>query len=335
MTKVAIVIPCRNEEQYISKCIDSVLQQEYAQDKLEVFVCDGCSDDSTVEIVNQYCQKHANVKLLVNKKRTTPYALNLGLKTSDADVKIILGAHSEIKSDYVANCVSCFEVDSQIGCVGGILDNVYESETAQVIGEAMSSPFGVGNAHFRTGAKDGYVDTVAFGAYRKEVFETVGYFDEELTRNQDDEFNFRVQKAGYKIYLSKTIRADYYVRASYSKLARQYYQYGYWKVFVNKKHATVTSIRQLVPMIFVLFLLSFPCWIIMNLTFIFIFGLSCYGLGALFFAHKTTTSIWNIPAIVFTFLLLHIGYGSGYLEGVLNFLLLGRSPKRASSVTSR
>jgi GT2 family glycosyltransferase len=119
----------------------------------------------------------------------------------------------------------------------------------------MSSVFGVGNAHFRTGGKSGCVDTVAFGAYRREVFERVGFFDEELARNQDDEFNYRVVQGGFKIFLDPAIQSDYFVRGSISKLYKQYDQYGYWKVFVNKKHGAVTTLRQLAPPLWVLFLL--------------------------------------------------------------------------------
>ena len=192
MKSVAIVIPCRNEEKYIGKCIDSILKQDYPQEQLLVYVCDGKSNDGTVRIIDAYAAKYSNIRLLINEKQTTPFALNLGIKESDSDVVIILGAHAELYPDYVSNCIKAFSFDQNIGCTGGIIENVYENETAAVIGKAMSSGFGVGNAHFRTGNKDGLVDTVAFGAYKKEVFEKIGLFNEELIRNQDDEFNGRI-----------------------------------------------------------------------------------------------------------------------------------------------
>ena len=192
MKSVAIVIPCRNEEKYIARCIDSILLQDYLHENLSVYICDGKSTDSTVAIINDYSIKHSNIHLLVNEKQTTPFALNLGIKNSSSDIVIILGAHAELYSDYVSNCVDAFNFGTNIGCTGGIIENVYENEIAEVIGKAMSSSFGVGNAHFRTGNKDGFVDTVAFGAYKQEVFDKIGLFDEELIRNQDDEFNYRL-----------------------------------------------------------------------------------------------------------------------------------------------
>ena len=201
----------------------------------------------------------------------------------------------------------------------------------------MSSAFGVGNAHFRTGSKNGFVDTVAFGAYRNEVFEKIGYFDEDLIRNQDDEFNFRLLQNGFKIYLNSNIKSKYYVRASFSKLYKQYYQYGYWKVYVNKKHKAVTSIRQLVPLFFVLFLflgftLSFLHWILGTL---FSLGLLAYIGLAIVFASQKSTSFEKITGIAYTFFLLHFSYGLGYLVGIFDFIALNKGPRISSQKLTR
>ena len=138
--------------------------QDYPQDQLTVYVCDGKSTDETVAIIKDYAVKHAFIQLLVNEKQTTPFALNLGIKASTSDVVIILGAHSELYPDYVSSCVEAFDFAPNIGCTGGIIENVYENEISDVIGKAMSSSFGVGNAHFRTGNKDGFVDSLQKGS---------------------------------------------------------------------------------------------------------------------------------------------------------------------------
>jgi GT2 family glycosyltransferase len=200
----------------------------------------------------------------------------------------------------------------------------------------MSSPFGVGNAHFRTGTKSGYVDTVAFGAYRTEVFEKAGYFDEDLTRNQDDEFNYRIGQHGFKILLDPAIQAKYYVRASFGKLLRQYYQYGFWKVYVNKKHKAVTTMRQLVPPAFVLFLVTgiaaffIPYyWIVWSVLML------LYVLGALISALGQKAGITEIPGVIWSFIILHTAYGFGYLRGIVRFVLLGLNPSSKHSTSSR
>jgi glycosyltransferase involved in cell wall biosynthesis len=324
--KVAIVIPCRNEEKYIGLCLDSILGQDYPQDLLEVYVCDGKSTDKTIEIVHAYAAKHTNIHYLLNEKQTTPFALNLGIRKSDADVKIILGAHSELYRDYVSNCIRAFEMESNIGCTGGIIENVYENEISEIIGKAMSSGFGVGDAHFRTGARDGLVDTVAFGAYKKEVFEKAGYFDEELVRNQDDEFNYRLLKNGFRIYLFRAIRCKYYVRASFQKLFKQYFQYGYWKVYVGKKHRAVTTTRQMIPLLFVLYLFSGAVCALFNkyIALAYLSGLLVYLLAAFFSAVKISSGIMQTFQLMRCFFILHFSYGWGYLRGIVDFLLLGK-----------
>ncbi len=334
LPSVSIIIPCRNEESYIKNCVLSVINNDYPSELITVYVCDGLSDDGTREIVNQLCSEYPQVFLIDNDKQTTPYALNLGLQKSTADIKIILGAHSELDKNFIKENVQSFNIDTIIGCTGGIIENVYENSTSEVIGAAMSSSFGVGNAHFRTGNKDGFVDTVAFGAYKKEVFDKIGYFDESLTRNQDDEYNYRLIKNGFKIYLSKKIKCKYFVRASFKKLFRQYYQYGYWKVFVNKKHKTVTTIRQLIPLFFVLFLIFGSLASLLN-TFIlysFLAILVIYIVLALLAAIRLKK---NIILLIYSFIILHSSYGSGYLLGIIDFLILNKNPNKKSTKLSR
>ncbi len=336
MKTVSIVIPCLNEKHYILRCLDSIAFQSYPSHLITTYVCDGNSDDGTKEIINDYTNKHHQFALLNNIKKTTPFALNMGITHSEADIIIILGAHSELDKDFVLQSVLSFEIDPAIRCTGGVLENVYENSTSQIIGAAMSSSFGVGNAHFRTGNKSGYVDTVAFGAYKREIFEQVGLFDEELIRNQDDEFNFRITKAGYKIYLNHEIKCRYFVRASFKKLYKQYYQYGYWKVFVNKKHHTITTVRQLVPLFFVLYLIALaasialPKWVFLGMS---VFGILYILLAFLFAFKQKTGSLKNTFGVAYTFFILHFSYGLGYLKGIFDFFILKKSIKKHESLS--
>lgn len=337
MIKVAIVIPCRNEKDYISKCLDSIVTADYPEELKQVFVSDGKSTDGTAEIINEYSEKFTFIHLLNNENETTPYALNLGIKNSDADIIIILGAHAEIYPDYIKQCIVCFKEDSSIGCAGGIIENIYENETAEKISIAMSSSFGVGNSYFRTGARSGYVDTVAFGAYKREVFVSAGMFDTDLTRNQDDEFNFRVLKTGYKIFLSEKIKSKYYVRSSFQKLFRQYFQYGFWKVFVNRKHKTITTFRQLAPVCLLLFLfLGIVISLIWTLFLkVYLLVLILYLLLVIFFATLNSKKIDLIPGVAFSFVILHISYGAGYAYGCLYFLIFNKKTSNKLSDLTR
>ena len=336
MKTVSIIIPCLNEADYIIKCLSSIIYQSYPAHLITTYVCDGNSNDGTQALITNFGLKYSQIKLLINKKKTTPYALNLGISNSTSDIIIILGAHSELDRNFVENCMSTFDIDSKIMCVGGILENVYENSTSKTIGIAMSSSFGIGNAHFRTGNKSGFVDTVAFGAYKKEIFDIVGNFDEELIRNQDDEFNYRVTKAGLKIYLNHTIKCNYFVRASFQKLFKQYYQYGYWKVFVNKKHQTITTIRQLIPLFFVMYLFSLvTSLLISTVLFCFLSTLLVLYLILAFSVafQKKTGSFIDVLNIVRTFFILHISYGLGYLKGIFDFFILGKSIKKYETLS--
>src|SRR5690606_27066055 len=205
-----------------------------------------------------------NLRLIDNPERTVPFAMNRGIRAAAHDVVVRLDGHAEVSEDFLEECLSALEEHPECACVGGPIENVDLGPVSEAISLAMGSPFGVGNARFRTGGEEGYVDTVAFGAYRKPDLVRVGLFDEELTRNQDDELNYRLVKAGRLIWFTDRIRSRYYVRGTYGKLWRQYFQYGYWKVYVNRKHGTVTNLRQLAPPAFMtwlaLTLAASPFW---------------------------------------------------------------------------
>jgi glycosyltransferase involved in cell wall biosynthesis len=336
MKTVSIVIPCRNEVAYIAACLESIAASDFPKEQLSVFVCDGMSNDGTTDIIKHYAEKYPYIHLILNEQRTTPYALNMGITNSNSDVVIILGAHSTIEKDFIERNIEVLFSDDQIGCCGGILTNSYADEKSLIIGYAMSQPFGVGNAHFRTGDKEGYVDTVAFGAYKREVFEKVGLFDEKLTRNQDDEYNFRLTQAGYKIFLSKNIQSYYVVRSGFNKLFQQYYQYGYWKVYVNKKHKRITTLRQTIPFCFVLFLVMGLVLSFLNkyCALAYLAILLCYIILAFMHSGGSQFTFKQRLKVVKSFLILHISYGLGYAEGIWDFMICRKTPgKRRSQLT--
>lgn len=336
MNSVGIVIPCLNEEKSIQACVESVFESDYKGD-IQVVVCDGMSTDSTREIVAQLSNKYGGLTLLDNEQRHTPAGLNMGLKYLSTDIKIILGAHATVAKDFISNNVQALIDHPDAGCVGGIIHNIYENENSRIIGLAMSSPFGVGNARFRTGGQDGYVDTVAFGAYRKEVFEKVGFFDESLVRNQDDEFNYRLTANNYKIFFTDKIQSYYHVRASFSKLYKQYHQYGYWKVYVNKKVKAITSARQLFPAVFVASVITGAILSFLHPIFMYLWlgGILFYIIVAKIFALKKTMKVKEIILVMYSFIILHWSYGSGYLKGIITFILLGKNPSRNSKSITR
>lgn len=332
--EASVVIPAYNEAGYIQACIESLLESAGGI-PIEILVLDGMSTDGTRAIVEAIGQEHPNVRLLDNPEKTVPYAMNRGIRAARSAVVIRVDGHALVAPDFVPACLDELAAHSECACVGGYIENLHDSGAAEAISRAMSSPFGVGNARFRLGSYEGYVDTLAFGAYRKAALEQVGLFDEVLTRNQDDELNFRLLKAGHKIWLSKRIRSKYYVRSSYSKLFRQYYQYGYWKVYVNQKHRTVTNLRQLAPALLIAYaaLGLLAVLLLPGLWPFYLAGLGLYlALGAWVAFRKGGRLGWQVLLAFWT---LHVGYGLGYLEGLLHFVLLRQRPSLKHARVSR
>lgn len=335
--KITVIIPCRNEEQHIEECIESIINSEDNLDLFNIVICDGLSTDKTIQKIENLTEKFNFIHYIQNTKQTTQYALNLGIKIANSDFILIMGAHCKLKPKYISTGIDILSTNNDIACVGGVVENIFENSISRIIGYAMSSSFGVGVGNFRTIDADIFVDTVGTPIYKSEIFEKVGFFDEELVRNQDDEFNYRVKKANYKIFLSKNMKMEYFVRASLKKLYKQYYQYGYWKVYVNKKHKTITTIRQIVPLLFVVFilfggLLSFTSKIIL---FLYLSILFFYMILAFIFAYKKSNKPVDIFLIIYSFLILHISYGLGFMEGIIDFFIFRKKPKENNMNLSR
>lgn len=335
--RVSIVIPCRNEAGFIARCLASLEAADLDRESTTVLVCDGMSSDGTRTEVAAFTQRLPWMKMLDNTARTTPQALNLGVQHQPFDVVIILGAHAEVERDFVVRNLEVLRVDESVGCAGGIITSEYSDVRSRCIGMAMAHPFGVGSAHFRTGLLSGYVDTVAFGAYRREVFARVGWFNEALVRNQDDEFNYRVTEAGFRIKLDTGIRSRYHVRASYGKLFRQYRQYGYWKVYVNRLHGAITTWRQLVPAAWVAFLVvgAVASCLRPVLLWPYIAVILLYITAAKLSAFRAGAKISDVAGVVMAFIVLHLAYGIGYWQGIFRFLLLRWDPSSTSTRSSR
>lgn len=338
---ISIVIPCRNEVQYIQECIEHIYASEHLdQWEVGVFVVDGMSDDGTRTKVQELLTKYPGLHLVDNKEQLTPFAFNLGIQAGgEVDYVQIIGARHMITPNYLRLCVERLETDSTTWCVGGQIENEFINEEGRIIAHAMSTSFGMGLGNFRTLKESCYTDTVTSPMYPYWVFEKIGFFDEELIRNQDDDFNFRVTQAGGKIYFEHRISLRYYVRGNYKGLWRQFFQYGYWKVYVNKKHKAVTTIRQMVPPMFVAYVISLlpAAFILPALVF------DCYFLGFLAYFLLLVQNSWKLSQVngesfgdyAKTFLILHFSYGLGYLKGIQEFLIFGKKPSVKQKRLSR
>ena len=327
---VSVVVPCRNEHQYIERCLSSILATTYPKDRLQVLVVDGMSEDGTREIVEQYAGREPIVQLLTNRNRSVPTALNIGIARASGEIILRMDAHSHYPPDYIPGLVDWL-VRTAADNVGGAAVTLPGggTATASAIATALSHPFGVGNARFRLGtAEPRTVDTVPFGCFRRDVFERFGGFDEELVRNQDDEFNFRITRAGGRVLLVPGVVSYYYARGSLRQLARMYYQYGYFKPLVARKIGGIMTVRQLVPPLFVASLLLavvLAPWLSAARTLGAVVA-ACYAAADIavsaVLGSRHGLRVGLVLLLVFP--LLHVTYGWGFLRGCADFLLLGR-----------
>ena len=318
---ISIIIPMRNEREYVRDCLDSVLAQVAGRSDVEILCADGASTDGTREIVQEYAAAHECILLVDNPERIVPTAMNRAIKASRGRVIMRLDGHARYDPDYVANCLEVLERTGADN-VGGYMKTL-PAETTRVgnaIAAATSSPFGVGNSAFRVGGEEQDADTVPFGCFRRSVFDRVGFYDERLVRNQDIELNSRIRATGGRIVVSPKIRLTYYNRATYAGLRQQAYHNGLWNAYTLYLVGGGLRLRHLVPLFFVasIVLLAvgglfwWPVWL--ALAFELASYLSITG-AVSYRASGGEGRTW--PLVMLAIVQLHVVYGLATLFGLL------------------
>ena len=313
---VSVVIPCLNEERYIVPLLDSLAAQDYGPDGIEVIVADGGSTDRTRELVTGYAAPFARLELVDNPLRITVGGLNAGMDAARGDCWIIIGAHSQVRADFVRASVEALQ-RTGAACVGGPIETIGEGTVGKAIAAAMSSPFGVGNAKFRYAAAEGEVDTVPFGCYHRRVWEVVGRFDESVDGADEDSYNARLIEAGGKIMLVPTIRSSYFPRRTFQALAKQYWEYGAAKGTLLSRGRPLRA-RHFAPAAMVgggpaLWLVGVAIkrarqlLLVLSLT---------YVAGGLFTARSAAEKTGANPLLTFAAMAtMHFTYGAGFIFG--------------------
>ncbi len=338
-TLISIVVPCRNEAAYIDAFVVSALAQQLAPgDSLELVIADGDSDDGTTAKLHAWQQREPRLKVIANPARITSAALNRAIAASSGRIVVRMDVHTDYAPDYVAQCVRAL-ADSGAVCVGGawrpVVSDTEGSGRQGAIARAFQSSFGSGGAASRRVDYTGEVDTVYLGAWQRDDLLRLGGFDEALVRNQDDELNLRIVRSGGRVWQSAAIKSWYTPRASYAALFRQFYQYGYWKVPVIRKHKLPASPRHLVPFAFVALLavLAFAGLVWTSAGWL---GLAVSAL----YAGAALVNAWVIkpaqaPAIAWAFFCMHAGYGIGFGRALWDIVLLRRAPGAGATRLTR
>jgi succinoglycan biosynthesis protein ExoA len=320
---ISIILPVRNEAGFIERSLSAVLRQDYPPDRYEVIVADGMSTDGTREAIKSLQAEHPALRLIDNPGRIVPTGLNAAIAQARGEMLVRVDGHCEVAPDYARRCVEHLLNDG-VEAVGGPLDTVGGTYVARVIAAAMSSTFGVGDSAFRTVSDQTMLtDTVAFPAYTRAAVESAGHFDEELVRNQDDEYNYRLRRLGARILLAADVSSKYYSRGSLRSLWRQYFQYGYWKVRVMQKHPRQMRPRQFVPVAFVLALLASLALLPFSFAgawpLLLVAGpyLVANSIASVLVARRTS---WRLlPLLPLAFAILHLSFGLGFLVGLIKF----------------
>lgn len=327
---VSIVVACRNEAKFIDSFLSALLRQDFEGLDWEVLIADGMSDDGTREKLRRLCEGNPRIRLIDNPSRIVSTGLNAAIRAARCDAIVRMDVHTEYRVDYVSQSVRCLRRTSAAN-VGGACIAVGTGYVGRAIASAFHSGFAIGGASWHRPTHQGSADTVHLGCWRREVLQQVGLFDETLVRNQDDELNLRLRRAGGVIWQSPEIVSWYHPRSSLTALFRQYFQFGFWRVAVIRKHRLPGAWRQIAPAAFIVANLVFLAAAILQkiggqgwLSWFTAFGVAMdaiyliSSLAAAFVAAKRES--WALfPLLPIVFATYHISYGSGFLFGIFYF----------------
>jgi succinoglycan biosynthesis protein ExoA len=331
--RVTIIVACRNEISHIRAFLDSLVAQDMHGISWEAIIADGMSDDGTMGVLQQYSERHPQLRIVPNPGLIVSTGLNAAIRAARGDIIMRMDAHTSYAPTY---CRRCVEILKRTGAdnVGGPARTKAHGVRARAVAAAYHSRFSTGGAGFHDVNYEGWVDTVPYGCWRKTTLERLGLFDETLVRNQDDELNLRLVRTGGRIWQSPDIISWYSPRPAVRDLFRQYLQYGFWKVAVIRKHRLPGSWRHLVPVAFVLShvsLLGGTAIALASGASRFSFTLASLWLalvivyaGASFFVSACIARRcgWaTAPYLPVIFAAFHFSYGFGFLAGLLRAVL--------------
>ena len=318
------------------KLLEAIHAQTFPRADLEVVIADGMSTDGTRAEIAAFAGSYPDLHIAIvdNLKRHIPAGLNCALKEARGKIIIRLDAHSMPYPDYIEHCVA--DLEAGLGeNVGGVWEIRPGADTwvAESIAVAAAHPLGVGDALYRHSRKPALVDTVPFGAFKREILALVGFFDETLLTNEDYEFNARIRKSGGKIWLDPSIRSVYFARATLPDLAKQYFRYGFWKWRMLRRYPDTLRLRQGLPPLFVLSLiglgilaifLSLFRVILATVILVYVFALTTVGVLAAF-KHREFFLVFGLPLAIS---IMHISWGTGFLWSMIKGVFPEHSPEK-------
>lgn len=333
MIEVSVIVPCYNEEARIQTLLEAIYGQSYPISQIEVVIADGLSTDGTRAVIADFISSHSDLKIKVvdNTRRVIPSGLNRAIEAAGGMYIVRLDAHSIPYSDYVQNCIQGLK-DGRGDNIGGVWRIQPGAATwiAKSIASAVAHPIGAGDARYRIGGVAQEVDTVPFGAFKKDLIQRIGMYDETLLSNEDYELNVRLRQSGGRVWMDPTISSIYFSRSTLRELARQYWRYGYWKAQMVRRYPKTLRWRQIIPPAFVLSLLGLSVisliwdlarWLLAIIVILYI--IIIFGIGIqMSLKHNSFSYAIGVPLAT---AIIHLSWGTAFLWGLMFKPRLNRS----------
>lgn len=338
---VSVIVPCRNEYNYIADFVSGALSQICEGWALELIIADGQSDDGTRDRLRQLAATESRLRWIDNPGRIVSTGLNLAIEEASGDIVVRMDVHTRYENDYIKECVRALQSTGAM-CVGGPWVAEGHTPTQRAVAAAFQSRIGSGGAASRRRGFSGWVDTVYLGAWWRADLVTVGGFDETLVRNQDDELCLRIHRRGGRIWQSSAIRSVYVPRDSFAMLYRQFNQYGYWKIAVIRKHRLPASLRHVAPFAFLACLTAMAIlspvlrpagWALCTLMGLYLVAIV---LGTRAQRGKAGLNLWGSGALtILAVVIMHFGYALGFGRAIWDFFVCRQSAREAMAQLTR
>ncbi len=316
---ISVVVPVRNEAQYIEHTLNQLVAQHYDPQRFEILVVDGESTDGTPELVAAFVRRHGNVRLFSNPLRLSSAARNIGVRHARGDVVLVVDGHCSIDDNRHLDRVAAAFETSGADCIGRPQPLDAADAVRQAIAAARSSPLGHHPDSYIYSSREGFVPAKSVAvAYRREIFNAVGLFDESFDACEDVEFNHRVDRAALRCYFTPQIAVRYFPRDSLAGLFRQLVRYGRGRVRLLRKHPDTFSLRAMVPLCFVLgvviglplsFLAAWVAPLYVGALLLYAAAVLLVSLGMAARRHKVSLLL-RLPLV---FAVIHFGSGAGML----------------------
>ena len=335
LPRISVVVPVLNEENFIESTLRQLLGQNYLADRLEVIVADGRSTDRTREIVGSLQAEYPNLHLVDNPLKWSSAGRNAAIQVAQGDLIVVVDGHCQIDdTNYLQNLADAFQ-RSGADCLGRPQPQDVSTANAlqRAIASARDSWLGHHSQSFIYSSVEQFVPPQSVAvAYRREVFDEVGLFDESFDACEDVELNHRVDQAGFQCFFTPNVRVRYVPRSSLKGLFRQMARYGRGRVRLWRKHRDTFSIASFLPALFLAGVLLGPVFSMLNwwLAIFYISTLLLYSGIVLGTSASIAIKNRNFPMLFWLPLVFPaIHFGAGY--GVLLELLVGKSVKKLPS----